>query len=152
MANAVTKQDLDDLGKTLGSAIARLDGKLDDLEAKVATKVDLDATNQEVRRVGLLLENQLMVEAQAALEGTTSARDEILRAMGAMEQRLEGSISMLEEVVREHSEHLQQLGSDVEGLTAEVRELRIRFDRRDDLEALERRVRDIEQRLARPAR
>ena len=95
------------------------------------------------------MENDLMRKAQAALEGTTNARDEILRAMGAMEARLDQRISLLEDVVRGHSDDVQQLTAEVGELRGEVGELRVRFDKRDDLDALERRVTEIEQRLAR---
>jgi chromosome segregation ATPase len=168
--NAVTKKDLDDLGKTLGVAIARLDAKIDTTNSKVdatssdiarldakvdatnarldATNARLDATNGEVHRLGVLVENELATKTQAALEATTSARDEVLRAMGEMEARLDQRIATLEAVVRDHSAHLERLSSGLGHLTAEVRELRGRFDRRDDLEALERRVTEIEQRLS----
>ena len=65
-------------------------------------------------------------------------------------------IGVLESVVQGHSSRIDQLNTrvdhlttNVDQLTIEVRDLRRRFDRREDLDALERRVTEIEQQLAR---
>ncbi len=170
-SQAITKKDLDDLGEKLSAAIA--------------------TNSAEVHRLGVLVETTVATKVQATLEGLTSTRDELLRAMSEMEARLDRRIGALESVVRGHSSQIERLTTRVDGLTTkvdavttrvdelttkvdqlstrvdevttrvdglstrvnqlatEVRDLRRRFDRREDLDAIERRVTEIEQRLAR---
>jgi chromosome segregation ATPase len=139
---AITKDDLQELATTIDASIARLDAKLDANTARLDAKLDantavLGSLTDEVHRTGVLLE-QLEGKVQVAFEGITSTQEQFQRAMLEMEQRLGERITMLEHVVR-----------DLAGLPAEVAELRRRFDSRQDLEVLERRVTELEERVGR---
>ena len=146
MSSTITKEDLQQLATSVDASIARLDSKLDAsvgrLDASIAGLTDA------VHKNGVLLE-RLTDNVQLAFEGITNTQEQFQRSMLAMEQRLADRITLLEEVVKDHSGHVNGLTTEVAGLRSEVADLRHRFDRRDDLEAIERRVTKLEDRLGR---
>jgi len=84
-SQAITKKDLDDLGDRLSAAIA--------------------SNSAEVHRLGVLVETTVATKVQATLEGLTSTRDELLRAMSEMEARLDRRIGVLERLTTSRSAH-----------------------------------------------
>jgi hypothetical protein len=128
----------DDLGKRLDAHDARFDS----MDAR------FDSIDAAVHKNGVLIE-QLESKVQAGSEWTATVQAQSQRAMLEMEERLGKRIAALEDVVGVHSRQVNGVTTEVAGLRTEVAELRRRFDRRDDLDALDRRVTKLEERLGR---
>jgi chromosome segregation ATPase len=128
----------DDLGKRLDAHDARFDS----MDAR------FDSIDAAVHKNGVLIE-QLESKVQAGSEWTATVQAQSQRAMLEMEERLGKRIAALEDVVGHHSRQVNGLTTEVAGLRTEVAELRRRFDRRDDLDALDRRVTKLEERFGR---
>ncbi len=156
--NAVTKQDLEQLGAALTGEIrgvredvekvavhlvatnVRLDAAVARLHARLdGTDRRLDKVEDAVHNNGVLIE-KLETNLRAGIEGCTAATEALGREMTEVERRLGQRITALEQVVRSHS-------VEVHKLTDEVAELRARFDRRD-FDSLEQRVSSLEKQLA----
>jgi gas vesicle protein len=117
-------------------AAVRTDIKAD-IKAEIAdAKTELRG---EIRALGVIVEH-MSSKIDVLSEGFGGLREQITTEMAALERRLGDRIKVLEEVVAKNSEDIQRL-------SAEVADLRARFDRRDDTRELEERVAAIEKKL-----
>ncbi|SRR5260221_4876581 len=112
-----------------------------------ATKAQLESVRDEIREIGVIVER---TEAKVSFlaEALVSTRDELKRDIADVRSDLGGQIGILEEVVRENSRDIRQNSTDICALRDEVRELRLRHDRRDgDMQELQRSVSALRRRI-----
>ncbi len=112
-----------------------------------ATKAQLESVRDEIREIGVIVE-RTDAKVSFLAEAVVSTRDELKRDIADVRSDLGGQIGILEEVVRENSRDIQQNSVDICALRDEVRELRLRHDRRDgDMDELQRSVSALRRRI-----
>jgi hypothetical protein len=120
---------------------------MNDFATKKDLEVGLESVRAEIRAIGVIA---VRTEAKVSFlaEALVSTRDELKRDIADVRSELGGQIGILEEVVRENSRDIRQNSADICALRDEVRELRLRHDRRDgDMVELQRSVSALRRRI-----
>ena len=139
-----TQRDLanlrDELGARIDQSEQSLRGEFGTLRGEFGTlRGEFGTLRDEFHLLGVRFES---LESKMALfgEGLIGLREHVSVELKQLETRLTGRIGVLEDVVRQNS-------AGIRDVAVEVADLRARFDRRDDLRELDRRVSALEKRL-----